>query len=93
MLTLIKKMSPAAWRHIHLNGYYRFRGDGQIIDLDAIIAGLDVLVQPEMERRRSPLMSIPPFGRGFSRHWGLPIRCGVFEKRGSEAAVLRSSSR
>ena len=25
----------------------------------------NVLVQPEMEKRRSPLMSIPPFGRGF----------------------------
>ncbi len=34
-----------------------------------------VLVQPEMERRRSPLVSIPPYGRGFSRHRGLPIRC------------------
>src|SRR5437667_8814476 len=30
-----------------------------------------VLVQPEMEKRRSPLVSIPPFGRGFSRHAGL----------------------
>src|SRR5713101_6317765 len=28
----------------------------------------DVLVQPEMERWRFPLASIPPFGRGFSRH-------------------------
>ena len=27
-----------------------------------------MLVQPEMERGRSPLVSIPPFGRGFSRH-------------------------
>ena len=34
----------------------------------------NVLVQPEMERGRSPLVSIPPFGRGFSRHQGLPIR-------------------
>ena len=33
-----------------------------------------VLVQPEMEKRRSPLVSIPPFGRGFSRHEGLSIR-------------------
>jgi TnpA family transposase len=41
-LALIKKMSPAAWRHIHLNGHYKFRGDGQVIDLDAIIAGLEV---------------------------------------------------
>jgi hypothetical protein len=34
-----------------------------------------VPAQPEMERGRSPLVSIPPFGRGFSRHPGLPIRC------------------
>jgi hypothetical protein len=27
-----------------------------------------VLVQPEMERGRYPLVSIPPLGRGFSRH-------------------------
>ena len=41
-LALIKKISPAAWRHIHLNGHYTFRGGGQIIDLDAIVAGLDL---------------------------------------------------
>jgi hypothetical protein len=47
-----------------------------------------VLVQPEMERRRSPLVSIPPFGRGFSRH-------GVFRSDGGWAAQerARSSSR
>ena len=38
---LVKKVSPAAWRHIHLNGHYTFRGGGQVIDLDAIVAGLD----------------------------------------------------
>jgi hypothetical protein len=37
-LALIKKLSLAAWRHIHLNGHYTFRGDGQLIDLDAIVA-------------------------------------------------------
>ncbi len=41
-LTLIKKISPAAWRHVHLNGHYTFRGTGPIIDLDAIVAGLDL---------------------------------------------------
>jgi hypothetical protein len=41
-LALIKKMSPAAWRHIHLNGHYTFRSGGQVIDLDAILAGLEV---------------------------------------------------
>jgi hypothetical protein len=33
-----------------------------------------VLAQPEMEKRRCPLVSIPPFGRGFFRHEGLSIR-------------------
>jgi TnpA family transposase len=41
-LVLIKKMSPAAWRHIHLNGHYTFCNNGKIIDLDAIVAGLDL---------------------------------------------------
>jgi hypothetical protein len=41
-LAIIKKMSPAAWRHIHLNGHYKFRDDGQVINLDAIVAGLEV---------------------------------------------------
>jgi hypothetical protein len=27
-LALIKKLSPAAWRHVHLNGHYTFRADG-----------------------------------------------------------------
>ena len=40
------------------------------------IALASVLAQREMEKRRSPLVSIPPFGRGFSRHRGLSIRCG-----------------
>jgi len=52
-----------------------------------------VLVQPEMERGRSPLVSIPPRGRGFSRHRGLPIRSGFFEERRRDASTPRSSSR
>jgi len=39
---MIKKVSPAAWRHIHLNGHYTFRSGGQVIDLDAILAGLNL---------------------------------------------------
>jgi hypothetical protein len=35
-------MPPAAWRHIHLNEHYAFCGDGQLIDLDAIVAGLEL---------------------------------------------------
>lgn len=37
-LPMIKKISPAAWRNIHLNGHYTFRGRGEVIDLDAIVA-------------------------------------------------------
>ena len=43
-------------------------------ELHIISLACGVLVQPEMEKRRSPLVSIPPFGRGFSRHRGLSIR-------------------
>jgi len=39
---LIKKVSPAAWRHVHLNGHYTFRGNAQIIDLDVIVADLNL---------------------------------------------------
>jgi hypothetical protein len=28
-LALLKQLSPAAWRHIHLNGHCTFRGGGQ----------------------------------------------------------------
>ena len=41
-LALLKQLSPAAWRHIHLNGHYPFRGGGQAIDLDAIVAKLEL---------------------------------------------------
>ncbi len=41
-LALIAKFSPAAWRHVHLNGHYTFRGGGQIIDLDAMLAGINL---------------------------------------------------
>jgi len=39
-LALITQMSPAAWRHILLNGHYTFQSDGKLIDLDAIVAAL-----------------------------------------------------
>ena len=41
-LALITKMSPAAWRHILLNGHYTFQSDGKMIDLDALVAGLEL---------------------------------------------------
>jgi hypothetical protein len=39
---MIKKLSLTAWRHIHLNGHCTFRGDGQLIDLDAIVVGSEL---------------------------------------------------
>lgn len=41
-LALIKQISPTAWRRILLNAHYTFHTDGKTIDLDAIIAGLDL---------------------------------------------------
>ncbi|MEB0134584.1 Tn3 family transposase [Actimicrobium sp. CCC2.4] len=39
---LITRMSPAAWRHILLNGHYTFQSSGKMIDLDALLAGLEL---------------------------------------------------
>jgi hypothetical protein len=41
-LPLITQISPAAWRHILLNGHYTFQSDGKVIDLDALVAGLEL---------------------------------------------------
>jgi TnpA family transposase len=41
-LEMLLKTSPAAWRHVHMNGHYTFRSNGQLIDLDAVIAGLNL---------------------------------------------------
>ncbi len=41
-LALITQMSPAAWRHILMNGHYTFRTDGKLIDMDALVAGLEL---------------------------------------------------
>ncbi|MBZ3929966.1 transposase [Xanthomonas citri pv. thirumalacharii] len=38
----IAQMSPAAWRHILLNGHYTFQSNGNLIDLDALVAGLEL---------------------------------------------------
>jgi TnpA family transposase len=40
ILALIKKISPVAWRHIHLNGHYAFKSHRQPIDLDALVSGV-----------------------------------------------------
>ena len=39
-LAFLTHISPAAWRHILLNGHYTFQSTGKLIDLDAIVAGL-----------------------------------------------------
>lgn len=41
-LAVITQISPAAWRHILLNGHYTFQSNGHMIDLEAIVAGLDL---------------------------------------------------
>ena len=38
-VALITQLSPAAWRHILLNGHYTFQSGGKMIDLDALLAG------------------------------------------------------
>ncbi|TPG87753.1 Tn3 family transposase [Pseudomonas caspiana] len=41
-LEWLAQISPAAWRHILLNGHYTFHSEGRLIDLDAMIEGLDL---------------------------------------------------
>ncbi|UDI81674.1 transposase Tn3 family protein [Xanthomonas citri pv. mangiferaeindicae] len=41
-LALITQMSPAAWRHILLNGHYTFQSDSKMLDLDALVAELEL---------------------------------------------------
>ncbi len=41
-VAMITKISPAAWRHILLNGHYTFQTTGKLIDLDALVAALDL---------------------------------------------------
>jgi bifunctional pyridoxal-dependent enzyme with beta-cystathionase and maltose regulon repressor activities len=39
-LAFIKKISPVAWRHIHLNGHYTFKNHRQPIDLDVLVSSV-----------------------------------------------------
>jgi TnpA family transposase len=41
-LALITQVSPTAWRHILLNGHYTFQSDGKLLDLDALVEGLEL---------------------------------------------------
>lgn len=36
----LARISPVAWQHILLNGHYTFQSSDEIIDLDALVAGL-----------------------------------------------------
>lgn len=36
----LTRISPVAWQHILLNGHYTFHSSNEIIDLDALVAGL-----------------------------------------------------
>ena len=40
-LDLLRRISPAAWQHLHFLGHYAFREKRQPIDLEAILAGID----------------------------------------------------
>jgi hypothetical protein len=41
-LKLITQISPVAWRHIMMNGHYTFLNDRKMIDIDAMITGLEL---------------------------------------------------
>ena len=41
-VALITQISPAAWRHILLNGHYTFQRGGKMIDLDTLLDGLQL---------------------------------------------------
>ena len=38
-MDLLRRISPAAWQHIHFLGHYAFRDKCTPIDLEAILAG------------------------------------------------------
>ena len=42
-LSLLKKISPVAWRHIHFLGHYAFRDNKNPIDLETLLAGVELL--------------------------------------------------
>jgi TnpA family transposase len=40
-LDLLRRISPAAWQHLHFLGHYAFRDKQNPIDLESILAGID----------------------------------------------------
>jgi hypothetical protein len=41
VLDLLRRISPAAWQHLHFLGHYAFRNKRHPIDLEAILKGVD----------------------------------------------------
>jgi len=41
-LDMLRRISPAAWQHLHFLGHYAFRTKRDPIDLDAILAGVNL---------------------------------------------------
>lgn len=39
-LARLKHISPVAWQHIHFLGHYVFRGNKNLIDLEAMLANI-----------------------------------------------------
>jgi hypothetical protein len=40
-LDLLRRISPAAWQHLHFLGHYAFRDKRNPIDLEVVLAGID----------------------------------------------------
>jgi hypothetical protein len=40
-LDLLRRISPAAWQHLHFLGHYAFRDRHRPIDLEAILAAIE----------------------------------------------------
>ena len=41
-LDLLRRISPAAWQHLHFLGHYAFRDKRKPIDLQAVLDGIDL---------------------------------------------------
>ncbi len=42
-LDLLRRISPAAWQHLHFHGHYAFLEKHYHLDLDEIIKGIDIV--------------------------------------------------
>ena len=65
ILAMIKKISPAAWRHIHLNGHYTFRSGGDpqsVLDCSSVDPGINKGVTEYKAHARKRLRNFRRFG-------------------------------